>query len=351
MYHVAVGVGARLEDAWVGRRVVQRIVAVLEAAACANGQIRRRPREGEIGVGQVAQRSRHLHRDRWLALTDAGEWQFHHHHLVAGAHAEISRVDGQRLAVRTHRQRVAGLAIGIEGQDMGGQRLPQVSGRDEGDTVIDLGTGAILASSWEEQIEERGVPRVGGNVGKGDVEGEGIAQQNVGAAGQGGSWASGQQAVISRHCGGGKSDGFVNITAVDFQRPVTTDTGAACVVAGRRHIRAGPARQFIDQGASGAACAHLAAVELDVGAFGEVLAPFAKGLGKLADVVGSQVGAAEGKFAGGTMGEDLDGVHVAKLGERGGYRGQAILAAVHHQRLDVGWQLGHQLLPVFDTAV
>ncbi|MDT4851260.1 hypothetical protein FQZ97_854370 [compost metagenome] len=246
---------------------------------------------------------------------------------------------------------MAGLAVGVEGQDMGDQRLPQVGGGNEGDAIVDLGARAVLAGGGEEQVDEGAVARVGRAVGEGDGEGEGVAEQHIGTAGEGGAGARGQQAVVARGGHRGEGDGLVDIADLHLQVPIAAGLGAAGIVAGSGDIGAGPARQLVDQGAPGAAFAHLATVQLDVGAFAEGLAPLAQGLGELADVAGGDGGAAQGELPGSAVGEDLDGVHLAQLGERGGNRRQAILAALHHQRLDVTRQLREQLLAAFDAAV
>ncbi|MNM27626.1 hypothetical protein D3C81_381220 [compost metagenome] len=73
MHPIAVGVGRRLQDARVGGRIVQRVVAVLKAATGTDGQVWGRAGKGKIGVGQVTQACRYLDGDWWLTLADTGK--------------------------------------------------------------------------------------------------------------------------------------------------------------------------------------------------------------------------------------------------------------------------------------
>ncbi|MCY1288008.1 hypothetical protein D9M70_370270 [compost metagenome] len=350
VHHVAVG-GAGFEDARVGRRVVQRVVAVLEAAARADGQVRGRAGEGEVGVGQVAEAGDHLDGDGRLALADAGKRQFEHHHLVAGAHAEVGGVDHQRLAVGADRQGVERLAVGVEGEDVGGQGLARIAGGDEGDAVVDLGAGAVPPGGREEQVDEGRVAGVGGAVGEGHGEGEGAAEQHVGTAGEVRGGAGDQQPVVAGQVGGGEGDGLVDLAAADFQFPVAAGRQAAGIVVGGGDVGAGPARQLVDQGPPGAAGADLAAVQLDVGPFAEVVAPLLQALPELADVVAADAGAAQGELAGAAVGEDLDRVDLAQRLQRLFDGGDAVLSGLDHQGLHAGRQLAGELLAVFDAAV
>ncbi|MND63987.1 hypothetical protein D3C80_553070 [compost metagenome] len=241
VHHVAVGIGRGFQDAWVGGRVVQRVIAILEAAAGADGQVRGRSGKRKIGVGQIAQRCRYLNRDGRLALADTGKRQFHHHHLITGTHTEVGRIDDQRLAIATDGQRVAGLAIGVERQDMGGQRLPQICGRNKGNAVIYLGAGSVLAGGWKEQVDKGRIAGVAGAVGEGHGKCEGIAQQHLGTAGQLGAWAGSQQPVVTGHGSGRQRRGFVDRAAGHFQGPVAAGAGTAGIVAGGADIGTGPA--------------------------------------------------------------------------------------------------------------
>ncbi|MNM27625.1 hypothetical protein D3C81_381210 [compost metagenome] len=83
------------------------------------------------------------------------------------------------------------------------QRLAQVSGGYEGDAIIGLRADAVLARGGEEQVDKRRIAGVTGAVGEGHGKAEGIADQNVSAAGQVGIGPGRQQAVITGHGGGG----------------------------------------------------------------------------------------------------------------------------------------------------
>ena len=167
---------------------------------------------------------------------------------------------------------------------MGDQVLPEVAGGDERDAVV-----AVLAGAGHEQVDERRVADLAGGVVEVHREAEGIAQQHVAAAaGQAdGGRGIGQQAVEIGEGGGAQGDALVDLADPGFQGPVAAGGAVAGIVAGGADIGTGPARQFADQGLAGRAGADAAAVELDIGAAAQVLAPLLEGLPELVDVVGA----------------------------------------------------------------
>ncbi|MNU89055.1 hypothetical protein D3C71_788860 [compost metagenome] len=138
MHHKRCGAG--FDQAGVVGRVVQRIVAELEAAAGADGQVR--AAIGKVGVGQIAQAGCDLHWHHWLLIGDAGERQFDHHEFIAGPHAVRRGVDDQEIAIGVFGQRMGGVAIGVECHNMADQVVAQIAGGDEVDPVV-----AVLAGS------------------------------------------------------------------------------------------------------------------------------------------------------------------------------------------------------------
>ncbi|MNZ52667.1 hypothetical protein D3C78_705210 [compost metagenome] len=339
-------VGDGLDQAGVLGRIVERIVTELEAAADLDGQVRRTV--GEAGVGQVAQACGDLHGDHRLVLGHAGEGQFDHHHLVAGAHAEVGGIDHQGIAAGVLGQRVDGLAVGIEGDHVADQVLPQVVGRNEADAVV-----AVLAGGGHEQGDEGREAGLGRDVGEVHGEAELVAQQHfrLGGGQRRGRPGVGQQAVEGGEGFGAEGDVAVDQAAADFQIPVAAGCSGAGVVAGGTDIRAGELRQLLDQRAARRAGTDVAAVELDVRTGIQRGAPAVEDIGDLIEVGRGQGAVAQRELPGSAVGEDLDRVDLAQLGEGGGDGRQPVLGGIDHHRLDVGGQVGGELLAVLHAAV
>ncbi|MNN28588.1 hypothetical protein D3C81_1421660 [compost metagenome] len=110
-------------------------------------------------------------------------------------------------------------------------------------------------------------------------------------------------------------------------------------------------RQLLDQRAARRAGTDVAAVELDVRTGIQRGAPAVEDTGDLVEVGGGQGAVAQGELPGGAVGEDLDRVDFAQLGEGRGDGRQSVLGGVDHHRLDVGRQVCGQLLAILHAAV
>ncbi|MCY1427966.1 hypothetical protein D9M71_438360 [compost metagenome] len=110
-------------------------------------------------------------------------------------------------------------------------------------------------------------------------------------------------------------------------------------------------RQLLDQRAARRAGTDVAAVELDVRTGIQRGAPAVEDIGDLIEVGRGQGAVAQRELPGSAVGEDLDRVDLAQLGEGGGDGRQSVLGGVDHHGLDVGRQVCGQLLAILHAAV
>ena len=148
-------------------RVVQRVVAVLEAAAQADQMV-------FIDVGQVAHVQLDVHHDGGLVFAEACKGQFQHHQLVARAVTVVGCPDDQRVARGVARQGVQGGAIRAEGNGVADQIDSQCAGGKKTDAIV-----TVKAGGGQQNIHERRVTLLGGRVGDGGLDDRIAAHQDV----------------------------------------------------------------------------------------------------------------------------------------------------------------------------
>ena len=336
---------AHLEQRGIGGRVVGRVVAVLEAAACLDGEIRR-----TFGIGQLAQLAGDDDVDLRLRREDAGVGQLQDDELVAGASAVGGGVDDHCRAGGICCQRVGGVAGGIEGQRVGGDGLAKVGRRDEGDAVIDFGAGAVLAGGRQDQVDEGREAGLSGGFGVAEAGGEAelAAEEDIhGRCRQ----RHGRQRVGQQAVPGAGGEGAVDGPLRDLQSPVAASRCAAGGVVRGSDVGAGQFSDVVDQRPSGVACSDVAAVEEDVGVGRQSRCSGTQRIGGAGEAVGRQRAAAQHELAGATVRQNLDRGDRRTGGEAFGDRGEAVLGGIDEDDFGTGSGLLCQLLIIGQPGV
>ncbi len=333
-------------DAGVGGRIGQFVVAELEAATRLNDQVR--SAIGKRGVREVAELGRHLDRNGRLSLRDAAERQFEHDEFVAGPQAVSRCIDHNGIAVRILGERMNGVTVGVEGDDERRHWLAQIAGRNEGHAVV-----TVLARGGQQQIDIWPIAHLRRVVGERDVESNLIAQQDVAARGRnrGDRVRVREQAVVVVQGGRRQRDWPVDLAARDFERPVATQGRAARRVVRSAYRRARDARQFLDQRPAGRPRAYVASIQFNIRARVEIAAPGTQRIGHLRDVGTGKGLVAECELPRRAVGEDLDRVNLAHGCKRGTDSRDGVLAGRDDQYPRIDGQLREQLIAVFDAAV
>ena len=142
----------------------------------------------------------------------------------------------------------------------------------------------------------------------------------------------------------GRQQGF-DAAAVHFEQPVATGCCGAGQVVRRGHIGAGQCRQVGHQRAAGVTGGHVAAVDQQVGAGCQRVAPGRQITGALQRCGGVEPGGAELQGAVAAVADQVDRGQAAALGQRAADHGQAVIALLqqHHVQRPAGGLLGLQV--------
>ncbi|MNI04450.1 hypothetical protein D3C73_573720 [compost metagenome] len=183
-----------LDQAGIVEGIAEGVIAILETAANADGQIRRRRRVA--GVGQIAQLGGDLDRNIRLTLIDAAKGDLDDHQGITGTQADVSRPDDEGVAAVIDREGMGGIARSVEHHAVGLECLAQIAGLDEADPIV-----SILAGAGQVEIQIGGIAGLARLVADGDSEFELLAQQDIGAAkGQAAAGVGvGEQPIVTLH--------------------------------------------------------------------------------------------------------------------------------------------------------
>ena len=136
-----------------------------------------------------------------------------------------------------------------------------------------------------------------------------------------------------------------------LQLPVPPLAAGAGIIAGCRHIGAGPLGEGTDQRSSRLPGTDPAAIQLDVGLLAQVGLPALQLLADAGQVVGRQGAVAEGELAGRAVGEDLDGINLTQLRQFGADGGQGVGLLVDEQQADMAVEVLGQLAGLLDAGI